>query len=343
MRRLFPFGCLSGFLLFWSAITLLFDGFLLWSVHHQVRATGYAQVPGVITHSKVDVRRGDDTTYGIDVRYDYRVGRETFTGHRYRYGDMSSSDDYAEQVVAALPIGKQVPVYYDPYNPADSVLLTGVQGSDLFMLLFLMPFNAVMLLGWSFVASNLYRRRKDLPAAGVPMIRRGTRIHLELDALGPLGVMIATGGMLGFFAIFPIAFVSRARPSLPTMAAVLTGVIGLATAAGARQWLRRQAGRGALVLDEFKRTVSLPRTFGRTQDVDIAFEAVQEIEIDIREEKGEGITWHYGPVLVFTDAGGRLGREKIAEWSSREEADEFAAWLRERLEKPTSADRPALS
>lgn len=319
-----------GLLLFWSAITLLFDGFVLWSLYRHVRATGYAQLPGVITHSEVEVHRGDGTTYGVDVKYEYRVGHETFIGERYRYGDTSSTDDYAERVVAAPPVGKQVPVYYNPYDPADSVLLTGVPGSDLFLLLFLTPFNAVMLLGWSFVFTGARRRAKGLPA-GVPMVRRGPRLHARLDLFGPLGAMVGIAGILAFIAIFPIAFGLGMHPSVPTMAAVWTLILGLSGVAGGSQWLRRESGQGDLILNEMDRTLALPHTFGRKEDVYVPFGTVQGIEIETREEKGEGTTWHYGPIVAFTDAEGRTRREKIAEWSSREDADEFAAWLREQL------------
>lgn len=51
----------------------------------------------------------------------------------------------ASEFVAAHPPGSAVTVFYDPASPATAVLESGFDGRDIFLPLFLLPFNVVML------------------------------------------------------------------------------------------------------------------------------------------------------------------------------------------------------
>jgi hypothetical protein len=78
--------------------------------------------------SKVNTNNnGDSTTYSPQVKYTYSVGDRGYTNDRYRYGDMGTPGNRSKQIVEAFPVGKSVDVYYPPDDPADSVLVVGLE------------------------------------------------------------------------------------------------------------------------------------------------------------------------------------------------------------------------
>lgn len=57
------------------------------------------------------------------VQYRYTVGETQYEGSRLRFGWLTcSSPGAAERILAAYPVGRQLPVRFDPGNPATSVL-----------------------------------------------------------------------------------------------------------------------------------------------------------------------------------------------------------------------------
>ena len=63
----------------------------------------------------------------------------------------------------------------------------------------------------------------------------------------------------------------------------------------------------------------------------------QFISVEVEEfekadsEGAPSYSYHYVPVVAFTDATGATRRERIVEWNSRAHAEGLVAWLRERL------------
>src|SRR5215471_2587758 len=146
--------------LFWSAMTLLFDGFVVVPAVRQVVALRFPSTEGVILSSEVTHHDDSDgTTYGVAIRYSYSVGSRGYEGDRYRYDKSTSSDcAWAQRAVAERPPGTKVRVYYNPLNPAEALLVPGILGSDLFLLAFMTPFNAAML-GFGWAGRGLVRRK----------------------------------------------------------------------------------------------------------------------------------------------------------------------------------------
>jgi hypothetical protein len=61
------------------------------------------------------------------------------------------------------------------------------------------------------------------------------------------------------------------------------------------------------------------------------------VEVETLETRdGQGYLKHssYVPTLVFTDRDGTTRREKLAEWSNQQRAEQVVAWLRKRLGRP---------
>ncbi len=69
-------------------------------------------------------KRRKGGTYVPNVVYQYEVGGEDYRNNRIHFGfnPPTSVLPWVEAVAAPYPVGKRVNVYYDPQNPAHSVL-----------------------------------------------------------------------------------------------------------------------------------------------------------------------------------------------------------------------------
>ncbi len=326
-----PWIALTFFGLFWSAITLAFDSFLGYSLINQLRAQTFAHTTGYITHSEVTTdNSGDDSpTHGVNIRYHYEVNNRSFEGDRFRYGAGSSSDSgWAERAVNQNREGAEVTVYYNPGNPSESVLSPGIDGSNLMMLLFMTPFNAVMLGFWFAGATVLRAKFTAAPNGGIKFFQDAQTVRVRLPRYPAFVVLLATTGLVGFIAIFPIAFLGggfHPRPSI-----VIAGLF-LAYASGAVMFLRQRwvnnGGRSDLVIDNARQTVELPRTFGRKTKIQIPLSDLTELQIDIAINSGEsGSTFQYIPTLSWRN--GEFGQGKLAELYGEPKARQFVDWLR---------------
>lgn len=74
-----------------------------------------------ITHSTDTSRHRDE--YEVRVTYSYVVEGVQYQGDRLEIRPTkTSSERFAERELADYPVGKQVPVYYNPQEPERSVL-----------------------------------------------------------------------------------------------------------------------------------------------------------------------------------------------------------------------------
>lgn len=193
--------------LFWSAITLTFDVFIGYAIVQQTRASGYVPVPATITESRVtESRDSDGVTYKFHARYTYVVNGQTYESDRVRYASMSTNDLRAQGLPTKFPLGAKVTAYHDAANPAEAVLIRGTQGTDIFLTLFMAPFNAVMIGFW---VAGLVRLR-DAGRKGLAISKRIIdRPNVTIVRTPYYMVLVAFGGgvsVAAFIAIFVVAF-----------------------------------------------------------------------------------------------------------------------------------------
>mgnify|MGYP001039386955 CR=1 FL=1 len=93
-------------------------------------------VPGTVLYTGMETYESTDddgsitTTYGATIQYNYAVAGQSLEGNRRTFTDVrTSSRRRAEQILAKYPQGSAISVYYDPENPTESVLETGVSWS----------------------------------------------------------------------------------------------------------------------------------------------------------------------------------------------------------------------
>jgi hypothetical protein len=296
---------------------LLVDGYLLRGVTRQRAATTYPSAPGVITHSVVESASDSEggTTYRPELRFDYTVEGARHTGSVYRHNYMASGGSDARQIVAAHPVGQQVEVRYNPSDPADSVLRTGVEGGDLFMALFLTPFNVVMLALWWAAWQCLRRPDPEVPFAGFTVRRADSAMHVCLHDPRLASAGILAGG-LSFALIFVLGFTVGFHPPLPLMAGVW-GAIGAACVWAYRNPWSFGSKPWALVLDEAGQTLRIYRRSLETPDKVIAGASIRAVSVEKEEHTdsdGDRVR-RYIPTVHFTEGHGKERTEPLGEWA----------------------------
>ena len=134
----------AGALIFLGIFLLVAGGgFLFWGLSARRKADAWALAaatwpvaPGVIIAAQVgngfvegasmvtgQLRDRGRHYYTPSVLYRYTVGAQEFEGNRLRFGWLTfNSSSAAQGVLAAYPVGRQLPVRFDPSNPATSVL-----------------------------------------------------------------------------------------------------------------------------------------------------------------------------------------------------------------------------
>jgi len=118
-------GNLTGILIFGLVGLGLFIGGA-WSYSKALATQSWPTTEGRITSSQIYEDSDEDgTSYGLNVSYDYVVNDQRYTGTRISLTDYSSSYNYATGLAEKYPVDQRVPVFYDPADPAKSVLETG--------------------------------------------------------------------------------------------------------------------------------------------------------------------------------------------------------------------------
>jgi hypothetical protein len=315
-------------ILIWSTIVLAFDVFLTWMMVRQTFAISYPSISGTVLSTEIkEVSDSDGTTYAPTIEYSYSVDGVRYAGKNYRYGTIGSSISYARSIIARFPVGTTVDVHYNPSNPSDAVLATGVEGFDLLFSLFLTPFNLVMIGSWYSAWTGRIRDSKR-PFAHFRVVRSDERTHVVLNdprlfvaGVVASGVSILLVFVFGFggFAVSPSAGISA------WIITIFAGVVGYQLA---------RPGRGAacaITLDNFANTIEIFRSSRTMSDITIPASAIQAIQIETDEAVDSDGTTTYTPVITHLDETGNEQREVLGQWNVEAEANDLTAsvcaWL----------------
>ncbi|USO00160.1 MAG: DUF3592 domain-containing protein [Phycisphaeraceae bacterium] len=325
-------GCLGGFALFWSSIVCVFIVFMVGSAMKQVHAESYPTVEGQVTAARIDESSDGEggTTYQPAITYTYRVAGTPFENDRVRYGQVGSSDRRdSKKVLDRFPVGATVDVYFNPDNPADSVLTPGVQGVDLFSLLFLTPFILVAVGLWTGIGYSVKERIRPPSAGGVRLLRREGRIHIRPGGFPPIAAAGVAALATSFVSIFIVGFGFGFNASMAVLG--VTWAVVLAASACAYITTARRLGSGArdIVIDEAAGTIRLPATEGRAEPLTIAFDDLRDLEIRERIRKGDdGEATEYRPTVVHVSREtGRQRREAMVSFTRARRAADLADWI----------------
>ena len=115
---------------------LVLGGFGMYRYNMGKKSTSWPSANGRITYSHASPHsEKNGTQYMPTVRYTYAVKGKSYTGTR-----ITASDQYQKNISSAndilrdYPVGKGVAVYYNPSDPAVSLLEIGIQGNVYVML-----------------------------------------------------------------------------------------------------------------------------------------------------------------------------------------------------------------
>jgi hypothetical protein len=323
-------------LLFWSAITGVFDVIAVGSMVWQALAWRYAQTQGTITEFRVEQHHDSDgdTTWHPVVKYHYQVAGKQYEGNRIRFFEMTfnSGRQQVKEAQRRFVVGRPVPVYYDPGRPERAILDRRLRGQDFFLLLFLNPFNIIMVVGWYFLVAS---RRRGAKPASVKIRDDGLRIVARLYNLTPLAGAALAVLVSSFVLIFVCGFSSRGMPADWLVA--VSWLIVLGSAAAAWWYFGRPAT--TIKYDRFSSRVSIAAADGQSH----AFNAADVVRLvkataASRGDEQAAITLSIG----YRDARGEEHTVRLVRWWSGDAVDWLRNWLRDTLRLPSEPEEAAI-
>lgn len=268
---------------FWTAIVGLFDVVIGHGIYNQLRTTQFVTAPGEILSSEVESDTDSDgTTYRPKVTYEYEVNNEILRGNTIRYGEASSSDSYAHEFVADRPVGEIVDVYFNPSNPSDAVLVTGIEGSDLFMLMFMTPFNMVMLGGWYFLASTFKHLLMPNHVRPCRYVDDGYELRIMIDRVPLIAVVGISLLALCFVSVFIVGFgvVGGFRPDIATMVTVWSIILSITLLTTAWFAKRNWSGYYDILVHRFDQKITMPPAKNKNQEVTFSLRDIERVYVD---------------------------------------------------------------
>jgi len=91
-----------------------------------VYSPSWPKATGTIVSSEVAEHRGGrGINYTPEVRYDYKVGQDTYQGSSIWLLDYGNGQDWAKRIADQFPLGSSVPVFYKPDSPKQGILKAG--------------------------------------------------------------------------------------------------------------------------------------------------------------------------------------------------------------------------
>jgi uncharacterized protein (TIGR03435 family) len=111
-------------------VGLVVAGIGVWIFAKSLRAEHWPVTDGIVQSAEMKSHSGNHggTTYSAEVTYSYQMAGTSYTGDKVSIGQMSSSSEYAREILNRYPVGKNVSVHYLPGDPSDAVLETGIHG-----------------------------------------------------------------------------------------------------------------------------------------------------------------------------------------------------------------------
>ncbi len=127
------------YLLYWIGPVLFFAfGFGAmaagcWNAWKMISTLFWPSTRGKVIHSSV---QSSGRFYSPDIRYEFKVGGKSYASSNFDASQLETGDELEpEKIVRRYKEGTKITVYYNPRNPADCVLKTGI-GWPLLIMLF---------------------------------------------------------------------------------------------------------------------------------------------------------------------------------------------------------------
>ena len=327
------------FALAWTAGTLFLDYHVFSTVVRQITAQQFSTTPGKVVESGIEFSGKKHVNCRPRIIFTYETGGTEYRGNRYSYGsvDWSSRTEQVGEIVRQFPVGATAPVYYNPRDPADSLLCPGLTGGDLFKAMFAVPFNVALLaLWWVFVPLVLGRGSRR-PAAGAKLFDDGFVARVRLPQTTPLGIVFVIGFTLPILAVTVLGFTVGSEPPLRMMLVVWGVFLSAVLLPACCQWLRVLSGRWDLIIDRAAGTMRLPQSQGRKEKLVVPMASITNVKLEtIIPPYDRRVEPSYAPVVCFNASNGQHQEERIVVWINKTSAQTLVEWLRKRLKAHSS-------
>ena len=276
----------------WSAATLYLDYLVGRTVFNSWKTSYFAETIGTVTRSAVADKSGE-----FEIRYDYIVNGEQYTGDKYKLSFTETRPNHTLQLAAKYPVGKDVPVYYCPGQPHLSQLCKGFDVRDFCALPFLILFNGVTLMiiyNWlpRSIDQRLFRNKEHW-FQDFRIYKDDSILRLQISSYTP--VLTAIIGTLPacFFAILLTTLGQSDVVDfwLGCGMILLGGWLGFWLAV----WWNR-SDLYYLIVDQFHRELTLPRQPDKTPGLVVPFDTIEKITfstIEQAEWNNNILTLHY--------------------------------------------------
>jgi hypothetical protein len=314
----------------WTGLVVAGTYALVETTVRQHLALNYAKVRGRIIQSKVG--EGGSIRRGIELEYAYVVSGIHYTGHRFRYDDHNATFEW-DVTVDGFPRRSFETVYYNPNNPADAVLMPGIEGNDCLLLLFALPLNIMTGVLWRALVGRWRDVYRVPPVGGVRVFKQPGVTRVAMGEISAAGAAVYSTGAAAFLGVFPAVVGGGFDPSLRMMGIIWAFVVLAGVAAFI--WRASSIRRGFYDLrnDDAAQTVTLPQIAGRDRLVSIPRRELRGVAIQRRISKGpSGLRFSYLPALVQGGLNPTVQSIKLVTWGwSEKRAEAFSRWLSREL------------
>ena len=115
------------------------DLYKAWVSRNWPRVTGYLQ------SKTIEVKEHDGLSYHPKVNYKYDINGMTYYSTNIGYLGMHSlSEENAEELLGHLQVNKNLDVFYNPKDPEDAVLVTGLIRGHYMSLIFILGCSVIL-------------------------------------------------------------------------------------------------------------------------------------------------------------------------------------------------------
>lgn len=146
------FSAWLGFVLFFFAESRHYQASTEWPNTYGIVLT--SEYKRVVSTSGTGRQRTTTTTYKPNITYQYSVSGENYENNMVQFMSSFKKESDAKTLVEGFPVDAEIPVFYFPDDPADSVLIQGLQDSTILVM------NIFFFGGIAFVIILIFPLRK---------------------------------------------------------------------------------------------------------------------------------------------------------------------------------------
>lgn len=254
----------------------------------QYESGKFQETIGIVTESEIGIDNSGEggVSYYPKLRYEYRVVDQLFRGSRYCYSWKFYSYEEAKRIVDSNAQGNRIPVFYDENNPGRSVLVRGVDGSDILPLALLMPFNCIPV----FVVYQCLRLK--FRNRFVQRIRtEGDILRIRVRSRDPFMAFLVCLGVFSLISSGLLLFLyNGAGLDFRFMCTIYGSILIVSVLWGMYVCHSNDSPGNDLVMDRLNRLMQLPVQPDKSEGPKVAFAEISELEIrnvyeDADEEK----------------------------------------------------------